>query len=114
MVRKIKDLAVKTREYTNTAGEKKANWQNIGSIMENDEGRQFILLDRWVNLAGIPDYGNKPNPTAVLVNVFDPKEPGGAGNNYQPSAHSQAKADGFQPQPKPPAGGDNVDDDIPF
>ena len=112
MVRKIKDLAVKTREYTNTAGEKKANWQNIGSIMENDEGRQFILLDRWVNLAGIPDYGNKPNPTAVLVNVFEPKETGGAGagNNYQPSAHSQAKAESA----KPPAGGDNMDDDIPF
>lgn len=112
MVRKIKDLAVKTREYTNTAGEKKANWQNIGSIMENDEGRQFILLDRWVNLAGIPDFGAKPNPTAVLVNIFEPKEAGGAGagNNYQPSATPKPK----QAQGEQPGFASDMDDDIPF
>lgn len=116
MAHKVKDLAVKTREYVDKEGNKKANWQNIGSIMENDDGRQFLLLDRWVNLGGLPDFSDKPNPSAVLINIFDPSNRG----NYQPTAHDKAKQDGYQPDPgqqtagKP--GGDpvDIDDDIPF
>ena len=77
MAKKVKNLSVKTREYVKD-GVKKANWQNIGVIMENDEGKQYMLIDRWVNLAGLPDFGNKPNPSAVMVTMFD------ADNNYQP------------------------------
>ena len=77
MARKVKNLSVKTREYTKD-GVKKANWQNIGVIMENDQGKQFMLIDRWVNLAGLPDFSGKPNPSAVMVNLFDADE------NYQP------------------------------
>ena len=79
MARKVKDLAVKTREYTDKEGNKKANWQKIGVIMENDQGKQFMLIDRWVNLGGLPDFGDKPNPTAVMVTMFDADN-----NNYQP------------------------------
>ena len=65
---KVKDLAVKTREYTDKEGNRKANWQNIGVVMQNDDGGEFIILDRWVNLAGIPDFKN-PNSTSVMVSV---------------------------------------------
>ena len=78
MARKIKNLSVKTREYKDRDGNSKANWQNIGVIMENDQGKQFMLIDRWVNLAGLPDFGNKPNPSAVIVTIND------ADNDYQP------------------------------
>ena len=66
----MKDLAVKTREYTDKEGNRKANWVNIGVVMQNDDGGEFIILDRWVNLAGIPDFKN-PNSTSVMVSVFD-------------------------------------------
>tara|TARA_Y100001968_G_C19355900_1_gene717150 strand:+ start:107 stop:391 length:285 start_codon:yes stop_codon:yes gene_type:complete len=78
MARKVKNLSVKTREYKDRDGNDKANWQNIGVIMENDQGKQFMLIDRWVNLGGLPDFSGKPNPSAVMVNIFDVDE------NYQP------------------------------
>ena len=46
--------------------------------MQNDDGGQFIILDRWVNLSGIPDFKN-PNSTSVMVTMFD------VDNDYQPS-----------------------------
>ena len=116
MAHKVKDLAVKTREYVDKEGNKKANWQNIGSIMQNDDGSQFLLLDRWVNLGGLPDFSGKPNPSAVLINIFDPSNR----SNYQPTAHDKAKQDGYQPDPGQQAAGStgsdpsDLDDDIPF
>ena len=99
MARKVKDLSVKTREYTDKEGNKKLNWQKIGVIMESDQGKQFMLIDRWVNLAGLPDFGDKPNPSAVMVTMFD------ADNNYQPG----------RPAPVTPTykGNDNTDE-FPF
>ena len=99
MARKVKDLAVKTREYTDKEGNRKANWVNIGAVMENDEGGQFMFLDRWVNLAGIPDFKNA-NSTSILVTMFDVNKQ----NNYQPP---KQKGD---PSHK---GNDNLDD-FPF
>ena len=78
MARKIKNLSVKTREYKDRDGNDKANWQNIGVIMENDHGKQFMLLDKFINLACIPDFKN-PNSTSVMVTMFD------VDNDYQPS-----------------------------
>ena len=77
MARKIKNLSVKTREYKDRDGNAKANWQNIGVIMENDQGKQFILLEKWVNLSGLPDFSGKENSSSIMVNVFDVE------NNYQ-------------------------------
>ena len=47
--------------------------------MQNDDGGEFIILDRWVNLAGIPDFKN-PNSTSVTVSMLDINKQ----NNYQP------------------------------
>ena len=76
MARKIKNLSVKTREYKDRDGNPKANWVNIGVIMENDQGKQFMLLDKFINLAGIPDFKNS-NSTSVMITMFD------VDNNYQ-------------------------------
>ena len=81
MARKIKNLSVKTREYVDPQGNKKAKWQNIGVVMENDQGKQFMLIDRWVNLAGLPDFSGKPNPSAVMVTMFDVDE----NSSYKPT-----------------------------
>ena len=86
MARKIKNLSVKTREYVDGQGNKKANWQNIGVVMENDQGKQFMLIDRWVNLAGLPDFSGKPNPSAVMVTMFDV-------DDYKPTQKAPSTSD---------------------
>ena len=30
-----------------------------------------MLIDRWVYLAGLPDFSGKENPSAVMVTMFD-------------------------------------------
>ena len=47
--------------------------------MENDDGKQFMLIDKWINFAGIPDFKN-PNSTSVMVTMFDVNRK----SNYQP------------------------------
>jgi len=95
MARKIKNLSVKTREYKDRDGNPKANWQNIGVIMENDQGKQFILLEKWINYAGLPDFSGKENSSSLMINIFD------VDNNYQPNRKDM---------PPSNKGNDNLDD----
>ena len=60
-MKKVKDLAVKV-------GEK--NWVNIGCIMEKDDGKQFIIMNRTFNPAGVP---NPENRDTLIVSMFDVK-----------------------------------------
>ena len=71
MARKIKTLSVKTRGYKDKDGNPKANYQNVGAIMENDNGGQFMLIDKYINFAGLPDFSGKENNGSILVNIFD-------------------------------------------
>lgn len=64
-MKKVYDLAVKIGEYQKD-GETKNRYQNIGSILENDNG-QFMILDRTFNPAGVPNPDNK---SSVLVSMF--------------------------------------------
>ena len=72
-MKKVYDLAVKTGSYTNKNGETKGRYQNVGSVMEGDNG-QFIILDRTFNPAGVPNPDNK---SSVIVSMFAPREEGG-------------------------------------
>ena len=71
--RKVYDLAVKTGEYTTQAGEKKGRYQNVGSVFEGDDGRQFIMLARWFNPAGVVDLSGKGGDS-VILGMFEPRE----------------------------------------
>lgn len=100
--RKIKDLAVKIREYVNNAGEKKGEYVNVGSIMEGDNG-QYITLNRTFNPAGVP---NPENRTTFIVSQFEPKKKsGGVG-----AGHSNPLNTGMNNV----VGFDDMDDDVPF
>lgn len=70
MSRKIYDLAVKVDTYTKN-GEEKNRYQNIGAVLEKDDGGKFILLDRYFNPAGVPNPENRPN---VIVSMFPPRD----------------------------------------
>ena len=62
------DLAVKVGEYTNSQGEKKNRYMNVGAVMQGDKG-PYLLLDRTFNPAGVPGNEGK---SSVLISCFAP------------------------------------------
>lgn len=99
MAQKIRDIVVSTGTYQKD-GQTKNRYQNVGVMMKNDDGGEFIILHRWFNPAGIPNPDNKDS---VLLSCFKP-------NGGQPSGNPGQSA------PAQPAegGGEDWDDDIPF
>ena len=71
-MKKIKDLTVKVGTYQKD-GQEKNRYLNIGSMMEDDNGGTFILMNRTFNPAGVP---NPENRESVLVSMFDVKSRG--------------------------------------
>ena len=102
MAKLIKDLAVKTGEYTNAANEIKGRWLNVGKLMQSDDGGHFLILNRAFNPAGVP---NPDHRDTVLISMFDPKS-----NDRQPSFADPAQ----QAPVSPPAAPNTLDDEIPF
>jgi hypothetical protein len=88
------DLAVKTGSYTDRDGKPKNRYQNIGVIMQGDDGGHYALLDPLINLAAVPREAGKDR---VMVSMFQPN------NDQQQQAPRQQR----QAQPQP-------DEDIPF
>ena len=94
------DLVVKTGSYTNGQGEQKNRYENIGSMMQGDNG-PFMILKRTFNPAGVI---NPENKDSLIVSMFEP-------NNGQQGGGQQQRAP--QQQQQAPAGGD-FGDDVPF
>ena len=77
MATKLYDLAVKTGEYTDSQGQQKGRWQNVGAVMQNNDGGKFIMLAKWFNPAGVPDLsGKNATSESILLSMFAPKEQG--------------------------------------
>lgn len=73
----VKELAVAVSSYTDPAtGQQKSRFQQIGVLMRNDQGDDFILLSRSFNPAGVPF---KPGSDKIIVSCFDPKPRDGQG-----------------------------------
>ena len=85
-MKKVYDLAVKTGSYQNRNGETKNRYQNVGSVMEGDNG-QFIIMDRTFSPAGVPNPDNK---SSIIISMFAPKEGNGTHNAPSESAHGQS------------------------
>jgi hypothetical protein len=72
--KKLYDLAVKTGEYQDRAsGQTKGRWQNVGAVMQSDDGNKFIMLAKWFNPAGVPDLSGKGGES-ILVSMFKPQD----------------------------------------
>ena len=103
MAKKLYDLAVKTGEYKNQSGEMKGRWQNVGAVMQSDDGSKFIMLAKWFNPAGVQDLSGKGGES-ILLSMFPPREPNAQGQQNDRPADRRA--------PPPPQ--DDMNDDIPF
>jgi hypothetical protein len=98
--RKTHDLAVKVGSYTDKqTGQEKGRYQNVGAVMEGDNG-SFIMLAKWFNPAGVTD---SRGGESVLLSMFEPKQDGQAPRQAAP-AQKSAPSKGF----------DDMDSDIPF
>jgi len=73
MATKIYDLAVKIGKYVGSDGKEKGRWQNVGAIMQTDDGGKFIMMAKWFNPAGVPDLANKGGDS-ILLSMFPPKD----------------------------------------
>lgn len=80
MAKKIKDLAVATGTYQDGYGQEKRRYMNCGAVMENDDGGMFIMLNRFIDYAAIP---NPKGGESLLISAFDLKDrnTGGAQGN---------------------------------
>jgi hypothetical protein len=72
MAHKTHDLAVKVGSYTNQQGEQKNRYQNVGALMQGDNG-PFIMLAKWFNPAGVQD---DRGGESILISVFEPRQEG--------------------------------------
>jgi len=88
MAQKLYDLVVKTGEYQNAQGETKARYENIGSVMQGDNG-QFAIMKRTFNPAGVPNPDGKDS---IIVSMFEPQ------NNQQQNQNMQQQQGGFNQQ----------------
>ena len=93
------DVAVKTGSYTDNQGNQKNRYQNIGAVMQSDNG-PFLLLDPLINLAAVP---RDPGKDRVMCSLFEPRQDG------QQQAPRQA-APAQRQAPQQPT----MDDDVPF
>ena len=71
MAKVLKELAVVTSTYVDQRdGLERKNYENVGVLMESDDGGNFILMKRHFNPAGIP---TKQGSDKIFVSCFDPK-----------------------------------------
>ena len=69
------DIAVKTGSYQDGQGQTKNRYQNIGSMMQGDNG-PFLLLDPLINLAAVQ---REPGKDRVICSLFEPRQDGQQG-----------------------------------
>lgn len=90
MAKKLYDLAVKTGSYTDSSGSTKNRYENIGFVLEGEDG-PYLMLKRTFNPAGLTS-----DRDTIIVSMFKPRDV----SNSAPAA----------PQPKP----FQLSDDVPF
>lgn len=106
--RKLYDLAVKVSEYQDQQGNKKGRWQNVGAVMQGDDGGKFIMLAKWFNPAGVPDFSGRGGES-LLLSMFEPKD-----QNGQQQGGGQQQQQRQAPPPQQRAPQNQYDDEIPF
>jgi len=70
MASKLYDVAVKTGSYTDKTGATKNRYENIGVMMDGDNG-PYLMLKRTFNPAGVPNNAERDN---ILCSLFKPND----------------------------------------
>ena len=108
MAHKTHDIVAKVGEYTDRQGNTKARYENVGALMQGDNG-PFIMMKRTFNPAGLPQDGRDN----ALLSCFEPRDDQQQGNRQQSARQSSYDAQ------RPSGGGrgysDGIDEsEVPF
>ena len=103
-----KRLSAVTGEYTDKQGQQKAEWTTVGALIVGKNGKEYVLLDPTVNLAGVLQKqniiamkkGEQPSDM-VMTSVFDDSQQ----NNQPQGGYNQPQQGGYAPQNNQPQGG---------
>ena len=71
----MKKIMAANGSYTDREGNNKTNWVKIGMLGMSQNGKEYILLDPCINLAG---FTREPGKDMLMCSVFEdkPKEQG--------------------------------------
>lgn len=70
MAKKLYDLVAVTGTYQK-GGETKKRYLNVGTAFEGEKGGMFLVLQRAINLAGLPF---KEGSDSVMISCFEPRD----------------------------------------
>lgn len=118
-----KRLSAITGEYNDKqTGQPKAEWTNIGVILQAQSGKEYMLLDPAVSLSGVlakqnalAMKKNEPIRDNVMVSLIDESQQqnqGGQQQQYQQQAPQQQNQ--YQQQSGGYQGGQNQNGNPPF
>ena len=100
----MKKLSVRIGEYQGQDGQMKGRYQNIGVLMQKDDGKEYVLLDPSVSIAGLmalqqADAMKKGEPLRdrVLAGVFE-DQPQQGGYQQQPAQQQSYAQNQAPPQ----------------
>ena len=91
---KVADIAIKVGEYEKD-GQKKGEYENIGALMQGDDGSEFLLLNNSCLNPSLAMIANRDRKRRIAVSIFRDRE--------DAPTHTGEKAKTAAPQ-----------DDIPF
>ena len=83
---KLYDLCVATRTYKSN-GQDKTNWENVGALLQTDDGKKFIMLKAHFNPAAIQ---RKEGSESIIISMFKPKQ---KQNNQQNNSNNSNSSD---------------------
>jgi len=89
----MKKISIANGNYIGQDGQQKTNWVKIGIIGVSQNGKEYVLLDPTINLAGFPREDGK---NMVMCTVYDDAQNNGGGQNYQ-----QPQQQSYQQQQQP-------------
>jgi len=84
---KVKYEIVAPNGKYNKDGQEKTRWQNVGVLLEGDDGRMAIALDKTFNPAGAAT--RNPDDSRVFLSCFEPRAKGGAGGATKPATQAE-------------------------
>ena len=121
-----KRICAVTGEYTNQQGETKAEFTNIGVIGMSQAGKEYVILDPSISIAGVMAKQNalaairgEQSRNNVMCSVFDDSNQGGRTQQPQ-QGYQQPQGNQGRPQQQRPQQGyqspnnGNFDDEMNF
>ena len=79
------DVVARVGSYTDSSGQEKGRFENVGAVIMNQNGGYNLLLKKTFNPAGLAE----PDKECILLSLFEPQQKDG---------HGQASPRQQQPQ----------------